>query len=190
MQRRRFTMSNKTQTLKEIEKIFQKHGFNDYKWIHPKDVVVAHWVRMKCVFGCPSYGKGASCPPNTPSVAECREFLDEYSDIALFHFPLKVDSSEERQEKMTGIDQKLLRLEQEVFLSGEVKTFLLFAGSCHFCDKCVSSREDCKHPKLARPTSEALAVDVFSTARTVGYPIDVLKDYNETMNRYAFLLVR
>lgn len=34
---------------------------------------------------------------------------------------------------------------------------------------------------------EALAVDVFSTVRQVGYPIEVLTDYSEAMNRYAFL---
>jgi hypothetical protein len=34
-----------------------------------------------------------------------------------------------------------------------------------------------------------MAVDVFSTVRQLGYPIQVLRDYSETMNRYAFLLV-
>ena len=183
-------MSRKTQSLKEIEEIFHKHGYSDYKWVHPKDIVVANWVRMKCVFGCPSYGKGASCPPNTPSVSECRDFFDEYTDIAIFHFPIEIANPEERHDIMTETDRKLLELEQEVFLSGQVKAFLLFAGNCHLCEECTSSREDCKHPKLSRPTSEALGVDVFSTARAAGYPIDVLKTYNDTMNRYAFLLVR
>jgi hypothetical protein len=35
-----------------------------------------------------------------------------------------------------------------------------------------------------------MAVDVFSTARAAGYPIEVLSDYDQTMNRYAILLVR
>jgi hypothetical protein len=34
-----------------------------------------------------------------------------------------------------------------------------------------------------------MAVDVFSTVRKVGYSIQVLADYAQTMNRYAFLLV-
>ena len=174
----------------EIEEIFQKHGFDDYKWINSKDVAIANWVRMKCVYGCPSYGKAASCPPNTPSVAECRDLFDEYTDISIFHFSLKVESAEERHSAMKEIDKKLLGMEREVFLSGNVKAFLLFAGSCNLCTECVSSREDCKNPKLARPTSEALAVDVYTTARAAGYPINVLKEYSDTMNRYAFLLVR
>ena len=145
---------------------------------------------MKCLYGCPSFGKGASCPPNTPSVTECRDLFDEYTDIAIFHFPLEVARPEDRHAIVTETDRNLLGLEKEVFLSGHVKTFLLFAGNCKLCKECTSSREDCKHPELSRPTSEALAVDVFSTARAVGYPIKVLQDYNETMNRYAFLLVR
>ena len=42
---------------------------------------------------------------------------------------------------------------------------------------------------LARPSPEALAVDVFGTVRSLGFPIEVLSDYDQTMNRYAFLLV-
>jgi hypothetical protein len=34
-----------------------------------------------------------------------------------------------------------------------------------------------------------MAADVFSTVKQVGYPIEVLQDYSQTMNRYAFLLV-
>jgi len=32
-------------------------------------------------------------------------------------------------------------------------------------------------------------VDVYTTVRKVGYPIEVLTNYNDTMNRYAFLLI-
>jgi hypothetical protein len=34
-----------------------------------------------------------------------------------------------------------------------------------------------------------MAVDVFSTVRRIGYPIEVLADYRQAMNRYAFLLI-
>jgi predicted metal-binding protein len=43
---------------------------------------------------------------------------------------------------------------------------------------------------MARPAPEALAVDVYSTVRKVGYPIHVLSEYSETMDRYAFLLIK
>jgi predicted metal-binding protein len=186
IQTKRWTMSS----LKNLETLFVEHGFNDYKWIDPKDVVVSQWVRMKCTYGCSSYGQCAACPPNTPSVSECRELFDEYSDIALFHLSIELDNPEDRHEVMKELSMKLLKLERAVFLSGNVKAFMLPADNCSICDECVSSREDCKQKKLSRPPPEAMAVDVFSTAKGVGYPIEVLADYDQTMNRYAILLVR
>ena len=41
----------------------------------------------------------------------------------------------------------------------------------------------------AGPAPEAMGMDVFSTVLKAGYPIEVLSDYGQTMNRYAFLLI-
>ena len=62
---------------KQVEEIIKSHGYTDYKWIEPKKIVVSQWVRMKCKFGCGEYGRGGACPPETPSVAECKEFFNE-----------------------------------------------------------------------------------------------------------------
>ena len=35
----------------------------------------------------------------------------------------------------------------------------------------------------------SMAVDVYATVQQYGYHIEVLKDYDEPMDRYAFLLV-
>jgi predicted metal-binding protein len=80
-------------------------------------------------------------------------------------------------------------LEREIFLAGYHKAFLLFTGTCRFCEDCISDRALCKEPLAARPTAEAMAVDVFATVRPLGYPIDVLSRYDQPMNRYAFLLI-
>ena len=37
---------------KELEKMFKKNGYEDYRWINPKSIVVSQWARMKCMFGC------------------------------------------------------------------------------------------------------------------------------------------
>jgi hypothetical protein len=42
---------------------------------------------------------------------------------------------------------------------------------------------------MARPTPESMAMDVFATVRKIGYPIDVLYDTSQQMNRYAFLMI-
>ena len=173
----------------QLEALFAKHGFTDYKWIDPHQIVVAQWVRMKCTFGCDDYGQNASCPPNTPSVADCRRFFDEYTQAVIFHFEKRVDKPEDRRPWAKEVDQELLKLERAVFLAGHQKAFLLFVTNCSLCSKCADVRQECKHPESARPTPEGLAIDVFSTVRQIGYPIQVLSDYDQAMNRYAFLLV-
>jgi predicted metal-binding protein len=176
-------------TCNKLEAMFAKHGFEDFKWIEPGKIVVAEWVRMKCLYGCATYGRNACCPPNVPSVPECRRFFDEYRTAALFHFEKKVKKPMDRRPWARGINASLLRLEREVFLSGYPKAFLLFIDSCHLCGDCVPLRAECKKPKSARPAPEAMAVDVFSTVKQYGYPIEVLADYSQAMNRYAFLLI-
>jgi len=176
-----------TQT--QVEAILARHGYTDFKGIDPKSIVVAQWVRMKCMFGCSHYGQCASCPPNIPSVAECRKFFDEYDRAVILHFQKVVDKPEDRWPWTKQVNSKLLEVEREVFLSGYQKAFLLFMDSCDLCVDCVAQRADCKNPTLTRPTPEAMAVDVFATARQFGYPIEVLSDYAQAMNRYAFLLI-
>jgi predicted metal-binding protein len=174
---------------KELGEIFHKHGFDDYKWIHPSMIVVSQWVRMKCTFGCREYGRTASCPPNVPSVAECERFFREYKDAVIFHFEKKVEKPEDRFNWARKLNIKLVNLEREVFLSGFERAFLLFMDSCSICEECTGDRATCKEPRLCRPAPEALAVDLFSTVRQVGYPIEVLSDYSRAMNRYSFLMV-
>ena len=169
----------------KLEAIFQSHGYSDFKWIDPKEFVVAHWVRMKCMFGCKEYGQVASCPPNVPSVEECQKFFQDYNEAAIFHFTNAV-----RHDWTRDLNKKLLELEKDVFTSEHEKAFLLFLDSCGICKSCRPTREECKEPKLSRPTPEALAMDVFSTVRKVGYSIDVLSDYSQEMNRFAFLLIK
>jgi predicted metal-binding protein len=181
--------SGKSNSQKKLEEMFKKHGYDDYRWINPKSIVVVQWARMKCMFGCKNFGKCGTCPPNTPSVAESKEFVQGYKTCAVFHFTKKVKRPEDRFAWTRQVNSKLLKLEREVFLSGYYKAFLLFMDSCNLCASCPGIRQLCKNPKMSRPTPESMAVDVFATVRKIGYPIEVLYDYKQEMNRYAFLFI-
>lgn len=172
-----------------LETLFRKYDFTDYRWIKPESIVVSQWVRLKCMFGCDEYGKNGSCPPNVPDVSECERFFKEYREAAVFHFEKVVDKPESRFEWTRKVNLKLLKLEREVFIAGYPRTFLLFMDSCYICSDCPGRRDECKNPKSSRPTPEAMAVDVFTTVRQYGYPIDVLSHYSQNMNRYAFLMI-
>jgi len=141
------------------------------------------------MFGCAEYGKSASCPPNVPTVDECERFFRSYNKAAIFHFEKKVDKPEDRYAWTRQVNMKLWRLERDVFVAGYPKAFLLYMDTCYFCKDCSGSRATCFNKKMARPTPEALGVDVYSTVKAAGYPIAVLSNYSQKMNRYAFLMV-
>lgn len=172
-----------------IEAIIREHGYDDFKWLSGEDVVVCQWPRFKCMFGCTTYGHDASCPPNNPSVAECREFIAEYRQIAVIHLQITVDEPEDRKSWSRKTNLHLLKLERAAFLAGFYKAFLLFMDECRICPECAELRSECKNMELSRPSPEGLGIDVFATVRKLGYPLEVLTDYQQEMNRYSFLLV-
>jgi len=81
---------NEPMNKEKIETYIQEYGLSDFKWINPKDIIVAQWVRVKCEFGCSDYGLG-TCPPNTPSVQECRDFFKEYNTGLLIRLTKTAD---------------------------------------------------------------------------------------------------
>lgn len=173
----------------QLQKIFNDNGFSDYRWIDPAEMVVAQWVRMKCMFGCDSYGRNASCPPNTPSVDECRKFFKEFRLAVVFHLPKKFDDPEECHSWSREINRTLFNLERKVFESGYQQAFMLFIDNCKLCRDCANTRAACRNKKLARPSAEGMGVDVFSTVAKFGYPMDIAGKYDQELNRFAFLMV-
>jgi predicted metal-binding protein len=176
-------------TSDQVESLVNTFGFTDFKWIDPHEIIVAEWVRMKCKFGCDSYGRMATCPPNTPPVDECQRFFSDYQHGIILHFPMVAPEREKRKACNTRINLKLLKLENTVFMAGYPKALVFFMAPCTLCAECVPKRVDCKKPAKCRPTPEGMAVDVFSTVSKLGYPIEVLTDKFQAVNRYAMLMI-
>jgi predicted metal-binding protein len=173
----------------QIEPALRRQGLADYRWIDPSVILVAEWVRLKCEFGCPHYGRAAACPPNTPEVDACRRFFAEYREALIFHFQVTETALEARHAWSARTSQSLVALERDVFLAGYPKAFALFTDACHLCEECVPHRSACLQPALARPPATAMGVDVFSTARSAGYSVQVLTDPTAPVDYFAFLMV-
>ena len=92
-------------------------------------------------------------------------------------------------EDWIGQDPAELGPRVAVFLAGFERAFLLFMDSCCFCKDCSGNRETCEQPRMARPAPEAMAVDVYTTVRKFGFEINVRTDYDQKMDRFAFLMV-
>lgn len=142
----------------------RKSGVKNVRIISPSDVVTAGWVRLKCQFGCDGFGQCLVCPPFTPPSEQMRKVLDCYHRAILIHF--------EPQAEVKAI---VADLERSIFLSGAWKAFGLGAGPCYFCESCAIEEKQCRHPERARPSMEACGIDVYSTAKKAGFPIEVVR---------------
>ena len=67
------------QNYKDLEKLALEMGYPEAKVIPVDSVVVEDRVRLRCMIGCPHYGKGLRCPPYTPSIDEFKKMLNDYS---------------------------------------------------------------------------------------------------------------
>ncbi len=155
-----------------------KPGVKDVRIISPADVVTAAWVRSKCQFGCDGYGQCLVCPPFTPTPEQMRAVLDCYQRALLIHFKLRA-----------AFNTVVAELERDIFLRGAWKAFGLGDGPCNFCRRCPVEGGKCRHAERARPSMEACGIDVFSTARKAGFPIQVLRTRRQRPDYYGMILV-
>lgn len=146
--------------------------------VSPSDVETAGWVRLKCQFGCGGYGQCLVCPPFTPSPEQMRKVLDAYRRAILIHCEPEAD-----------VKAIVADLEQSIFLRGAWKAFGLGAGPCYFCKDCAVEEGSCRFPERARPSMEACGIDVFSSVRKAGFPIEVVRSTRQCPNYYGLILV-
>jgi predicted metal-binding protein len=163
--------------------------------IAAQDVVVADWVRFKCRYGCKGYGKHMGCPPYGPSVEETRRMVAEYHTGILLrfdgipgHLGLKPEEIPEDfhpfyRDLILWVNNTVWQMEKHAFYDGFYKSFGFGAYPCIYCEHqhCVaeemegvvdeSLRRKCRHLDLVRPTMEGAGIDVFATAKRVGWEL-------------------
>ncbi len=200
-----------------LEEIALEMGCPEAKVISADDVVVEDRVRLKCIVGCPYYGKGLRCPPYTPSVDEFRKMLNDYS----FAMVIKVKPQEISDEIMAKYkDEKeharlrdqyndinkisssvwadfsgyykkslmeLLELESEAFKLGYTFATVFFAGRCLLCEKCSVETGSCMNPMIARFSAEAMGINLLKTAKNSG--MELKFDPNNDPTPMAILLI-
>ncbi len=149
-------------------------------------------VRLKCqVPICPNYGRNLMCPPNTITPAEFAEALAKYDAAIIVQFDVEPDGAMLEKIKGTPLTEledhaaykevlsgpsksmmeALANLEQEAGRMGYRFAAALAAGPCTLCDTCAGPTGPCRHPFSARPSMEAVGIDVIATADKAGVPI-------------------
>ncbi len=174
----------------ELEKMAKAGGASALVSIPAAKVVTAHWVRLRCQFGCKNYGTRLTCPPYSPTPEETRQVLDEYQTACLVRYDgfayARRSGITYPPEDLNGAMDKLslhvcdeiVRLERHAFLSGYYKAFSYGAHRCRRCAVCAvaEGKTKCKFPTEARPSMESAGIDVFATAHAAGVGTKVIKD--------------
>jgi len=168
--------------LKRAEKL----GAGWAKLIHPGKVVTAEWVRLKCQYGCGSYGSCLTCPPFSPTPEYIRNVLSHYSQALLLIWDLPSESEEKKLRRR--MRQAIASLEREMFLDGYYKAFGMACGPCNLCRSCDVT-QPCKLEDIARPSMEACGIDVFATLANAGYKLKVVRSFEHPCHFCGLILI-
>jgi len=153
--------------------------------VDAKDIPVEDRVTLKCqVPRCISYGVCAHCPPNTLKPGELRKILTDYQKAVLFikDFPAGImgtnlDTINDLMAGYRDITRIVSEIESRAFYDGHYLAFGFAAGSCrhHFClaqETCAAMEgKSCRHYFKARPSMEAVGIDVYRMVAHQGWDI-------------------
>lgn len=177
--------------LKELCEVAIKNGATSAKAIDVKQVVVDERVLLKCrIPQCMYYGQNRMCPPYTPTPRKFKEYLSKYTYAVMVQVetaypeilekPVRREGAKlsevarELQNILKPIDPVWKKLhaivgivEKEAFNRGYYFSSGLGPTTCRLCDKCDAT-SPCKHPFEARPSMEAVGIDVFATSKNAG----------------------
>ena len=135
----------------------RQEGFSFACVIEADQIAIEPWVRLKCRFGCPRYGRSFCCPPASPDEKEMSTLISRYRHALLV----------QGTPPSHLFHQQLLALERAAFLAGYTDALAFGAGPCPVCPACPEDGQ-CRFPEKARPSLEACGVDVYQTARKAG----------------------
>lgn len=170
------------ESLKRIIQKAHENGAMDAYAIRAGDIIVDPRVRLKCLIPrCTHYGD-LVCPPNVPEPEEFLKFLNQYHCGVListvYSNPPKPksliesdDVSKEIRKKSKKLSEILLKMESSALASGYRFAIGLTGGCCSYCDECPGTGFKCNHPYEARPSMEAVGIDVVGTLENVGISV-------------------
>jgi predicted metal-binding protein len=159
-------------------------GADEARVVDASKIPVEDAVAFKCrVPRCFGYDSCAQCPPHAPKPAEIRQLLKSYSHCVFFvrrvnSNLLKLDRNDkERKAAFRSILEIVAKLESAAFYDGHYLAVGFSAGSCFssLCDPklgChVLKGENCRFPLKARPSMEAVGIDVYNLIASSGWEV-------------------
>lgn len=164
---------------KDVMSFLAQEGASKVLLVKAKDIVVDDRVRFQCSqSGCYDYGKPIF-PPNVSTVNEFRNVLREYTMgiILQLNSPIHMDSWKSEADKHAlDLHNLVYRGEKKAFSLGFPLAAGLIGGSCKICDNCRgTTKNECTNKDKARPSMEAMGIDVIKTCKNAGLDIEFVK---------------
>lgn len=147
------------------------------KMISPQDIFFDRKAILKCRWGCEDFFQNSlRCGTRGTSFQERVEMVKGYSNILIVH------SHDARELSMA-----VLEIERTAFLDGYYFAFAI--RTCNLCKTCAAQLGNpCPNPEKVRPCDQSFGIDVYKTARNLGFPCEVLQSKDDNQNRYGFVL--
>ena len=164
---------------KKIDAIIEeaiRQGAATAKRIPVSHIVLDERVRLKCQIPlCDSYNHNLMCPPRLPSVSEFRKILKLFSQAILIQITAPLAAKPSQKTKDVYLPARKLHalintVEKMAFEDGYHYATGLIGGCCRLCPECSALTPGirCRHPFQARPSMEAMGIDVMSTLEKAG----------------------
>ncbi|MDT8900867.1 DUF2284 domain-containing protein [Anaeroselena agilis] len=141
-----------------------------------RDIIVDPRVRLKCRLNqCGQYGRNLMCPPNVWDLTETSAVLSRYTFSLLLQITRLSEPADYRavfdREKL-ALNTIIVSLEQAAFHYGHSLAVGLVCGHCQLCPDCAGRDlpAACRRPEEARPSLEAVGIDVEKTCSAAGLP--------------------
>ena len=172
--------------LVKLQKKALELGASDAKIISVDGIPVEDEVVEMCkAHLCRGYGRSANCPPHVMGPDRAREWIEKYQTALFFKIDVspQILLSEDRFRTFKSVYLIASKLEASAREEGFPLAKGLAAGSCkpvfckgRVCDQ-LTDEGECRYPSLARPSMEAVGINVFKLSRNVGWDIHtILKD--------------
>lgn len=164
-----------------------EYGFREAKFIHTPQIICSHSDRLRCQYLCSQQRQSALCPPFSPTNTDTQRSLEEYR-FGLFIRTEAQPEGDPRGLPWREFQDAVLSAERECFIRGYSRAFAIGIGNCihqHHGD----AYRPCDYPDKARPTLEAIGVNLTDTLDLLGWDRYLLREPEEPYQLFAVLLL-
>ena len=182
------TMNDIILSLNKLKKTAQDLGASDAKIISTSLIPVEDEIINLCKEPlCEDYGTSIYCPPHAMKPKRFRELVSKYENAVLFKIDVssRILLSKERFGEFRKIYEIGAQLRAAAIDAGFFKSKGFAAGSCKpvFCPEyqcqALINGKTCRCPDKARPSMEAVGINVFKLLRAVGWEINKITENSD-----------